>query len=112
MGGTRLTQDEVIKAMQFCSAVVAAPTTPAMHEEVTKRLPNALTDSSAPILLPDDVARVVDEADEDAIHVVRKINARKAVHKLYDVDNYFTQEALCGVIPCIKRGELGLVKRG
>ena len=51
--------------MHFSSAVVMAPTTPSMHADVKKRFPATLIDVNGPILLPEDVRRMVGEGDEE-----------------------------------------------
>ncbi|KZV68748.1 FAD/NAD-P-binding domain-containing protein [Peniophora sp. CONT] len=112
VSGGSLTEDELIQAMRFCSAVVLAPTTPSMHADVAKRLPDTLTDVDGPVMLSEDIKRVVGEDDDEAFHVLREINARKPIHQMYDVGNHFVQEAFCGLVPRIERGELGLVTSG
>ena len=98
--------------MHFSSAVVMAPTTPSMHADIAKRFPASLLDVNGPILLPEDIRRMVGEGDEEAFHVIREVNARKPIHQMYDVGSHFVQETFEGLSPCIDRGELGLVTRG
>ncbi|VDC04875.1 unnamed protein product [Peniophora sp. CBMAI 1063] len=111
ISGGSLTEDELVQAMRFSAAVVMAPTTPSMHANVTKRLPDSLTDMSSPILPPENIKRIVGQEDDEAFHVLREINARKPIHQMYDVGNHFVQEEFCGMVPCITRGELGLATR-
>ncbi|VDC04880.1 unnamed protein product [Peniophora sp. CBMAI 1063] len=106
-----LTEDELTQAMLFSSAVVMAPTTPAMHADVAERFPASLTDINGPVLLPEEIRLIVGEEDDDAFHVLREINARKPIHQMYDVGRHFVHEAFGGFSPCITRGELGLAAR-
>ncbi|KAI0308431.1 hypothetical protein OF83DRAFT_1089834, partial [Amylostereum chailletii] len=109
VSGEKLTEDEVQKAMHFCTAIFA-PTTPTMHADVAKRLPEHLLNMKSPVLLAEDISRVVSVGDENAYHVLSEINARKPIHAVYDVGNHFVQEAFGGFAPGIKQGELGLYK--
>ncbi|KAI0028270.1 FAD/NAD-P-binding domain-containing protein [Vararia minispora EC-137] len=105
--GSSLTQDELKCAMDFCSALFL-PTSPRMHADVARRFPPELSDKSAPIMLPEDIACKVSVHDEDALHVLREINARKPIHAMYDVAQHFAEEAIYGMVPRIGRGSLGL----
>jgi hypothetical protein len=102
----KLDEDELQKAMRFCSAIFA-PTSPEMHASVSGRLDSRLTDINGPVLLPEDIRRIVG-ADEDAFHVLTEINARKPIHTVYNVAHHFMNEAFAGLVPNIVRGELGL----
>ncbi|CAL1708751.1 unnamed protein product [Somion occarium] len=108
VGLEKVTEIAIQKAMLLSSAVFA-PTSPTMHAEVAQRLDPDLTNMEAPVLLPEDIERMVGTEDEDAFHVVSKINARKAVHSELDANSdRFAQEAFEGFSPSLGRGELGL----
>ena len=105
---TSLSEKELQKAIEFCAAVFA-PTSPEMHQQVAQRLDAHLTDAYGPVLLPEDVLDALGERDDDAFHVITRINARKPIHaQVNDVREHFIQEEFCGLIPSIERGELGL----
>ena len=105
--GKELTEDEVQRAMEFCSNLFA-PTDPKMHSTVAARVDQRLVDKEGPILLSEDVKRIVGEEDEEAIHVLNEINARKPIHTMYDVAQQFGHEAWGGFVPVCVRGKLGL----
>lgn len=109
--GKQLTEHELQSAMEFCAGVFA-PTTPEMYEDVAKRIDKKLMDVNGPILLPEDIVRIVGADDPQAIHVLKEINARKPIHTVYDVAVHFGSEALEGFVPTVKRGELGLTRCG
>jgi flavine halogenase len=105
-----LTEDELQKAMEFCLAVFA-PTNPEVHAAVAERLADKadLLRNDAPALLPEDVVGIIGTEDEEAVHVVKRINARKITHsQVNDVRRHFVQESFEGLVPSIQRGELGL----
>ena len=107
---TGLTESELQQAMDFCLAVFA-PTDPEMHAAVAERLTEKkeLLDLNGPALLSQDVDRILGSGDEDAVHVVKRINARKVTHnQVNHVRQDFVQESFVGLIPSIQRGELGL----
>ena len=94
-------------AIDFCSNLFT-PTDPAMHESVAARVDRKLVDKDGPIMLPKEVASIVGENDQDAIHVLNEINARKPIHTMYDVAHQFSREAWGGFIPVMAKGKLGL----
>ncbi|ETW79545.1 putative halogenase [Heterobasidion irregulare TC 32-1] len=105
--GKELTEDEVQRAMEFCSNLFA-PTDPKMHSAVAARVDRRLMDKEGPILLSEEVKKIVGEEDEEAIHVLNEINARKPIHTMYDVAQQFGHEAWGGFVPVCVRGKLGL----
>lgn len=109
--GKELTENEVELAIEFCSSLFA-PTTPEMHQEVIARLDGELTRSDAPILLKDEIFQRVGKGDEEALHVLGEINARKQIHTMYDVAYQFGHEAWAGLVPTCIRGALGLARVG
>jgi flavine halogenase len=78
-----------------------------MHAEVTQRLDPKLTDVNGPILLSDDIRRLVG-TDDDAYHVLSEINARKPIHTVYNVGHHFMHEVFASLVSAIERGRLGL----
>lgn len=63
-----------------------------------------------PILLGDDVDRVVPEDDEEAKLVLSRLNARKPIHAMYSATEHFAQEMHFGFKAVLESGRLGLVQ--
>lgn len=83
-----------------------------MHAAVGSRLDPALLSSAAPIFSKEELEELVDPSDEDAIDVVRRINARKVTDPLFRGASTLELEAAAGYVACIQRGNLGLVYVG
>lgn len=109
--GKKVTEDELQRALEFCQDVWA-PTDPEMHAAVGSRLDPALLSSAAPIFSKEELEELVDPSDEDAIDVVRRINARKVTDPLFRGASTLELEAAAGYVACIQRGNLGLVYVG
>ncbi|KAF9070286.1 FAD/NAD-P-binding domain-containing protein [Rhodocollybia butyracea] len=107
----KLTHDEVEKTMDFVKNVFA-PTDPEMHAAVEARVDPKFFHSkdATDILLPSDLDRIFGKEDEDVKHVLGEINARKPIHKMYDVGTDFGSEAINGYTIKLERGQLGMVK--
>ncbi|TEB26484.1 FAD/NAD(P)-binding domain-containing protein [Coprinellus micaceus] len=109
--GKKVTEDELQKALDFCQDVWA-PTDPEMHAAVAARLGPELLSPSAPIYSKEELDRLVDPLDEDALDVVRRINARKVTDRLFRGTYTLEAEAEGGYVTCLQRGRLGLMYIG
>lgn len=81
-----------------------------MHDEVAERLGSELVDAEGPILSQADIRDRVGE-DEEAVHVLNRVNARKPIYTMYDVHSQFGREVWAGLLPICTRGELGLSRQ-
>ncbi|KAG2136715.1 putative halogenase [Suillus clintonianus] len=106
--GKTLTEDELQKTMDFCRHIFA-PTDPEMHSAVKARLDPALTSPDAPVLLEQDIDRLIGDTDEEAKIVLSEINARKPIHTMYNPTENFGEEEHFGFKAVLERGKLGLV---
>ncbi|KAG1901077.1 putative halogenase [Suillus fuscotomentosus] len=106
--GKTLTEDELQKTMDFCRHIFA-PTDPEMHSAVKSRLDPTLTSPDAPIMIEDDIDRLLGNTDEEAKTVLSEINARKPIHTMYNPTEYFAAEEHLGFKAVLERGKLGLV---
>lgn len=106
--GGSLTEKEVVKTMDFCKNLFA-PTDPSMHGSVCARVDEQLFSLKGPILTPEAVDAIFGK-DEDAIHVIKEVNARKAIHPMYMPVSDFEHEVISGLKARCLRGSLGLVQ--
>jgi hypothetical protein len=83
-----------------------------MHAAVAARLGPELLSPSAPIYSKEELDRLVDPSDEDALDVVRRINARKVTDRLFRGTYTLEAEAEGGYVTCLQRGRLGLIYIG
>jgi len=56
-----------------------------------------------------DLGKLLDPDEEEARHVIGKINARKQIHTMYDPMEKFDAENHFGFKALLQRGSLGLV---
>ncbi|GLB41449.1 putative FAD-dependent small molecule halogenase [Lyophyllum shimeji] len=103
-----LTKEELEETIYFCKNILA-PTTPEMHKDVAKRMPE-LASPDGPILRIGTVAGIAGD-DEDAKNVLLEVNARKAIHIMYG-KGHFGSEVLEGFYVNLERGKLGLAWLG
>ncbi|OCH89293.1 hypothetical protein OBBRIDRAFT_835926 [Obba rivulosa] len=89
--------------MEFCSHIFG-PTDEAMHASVVARLDPALTSPSGPILLGDAVDKLIGEDDVEGRLVLRKLNARKPIHNMYNPADDFATEVLHGFRAVLEKG--------
>jgi len=106
--GKTLSADEVEKTMDFVQHVFAA-TDPEMHEAVGARIDPSLFSPDGKMLTPSEVDEIFGD-DEDARNVVKEINARKAVHIMYDTEANFSNEDMDGLAVRVRLGSLGLIR--
>ncbi|KAI0751654.1 FAD/NAD-P-binding domain-containing protein [Daedaleopsis nitida] len=133
--GTRLTEDEVDRAVEFCSQLFAH-TNPEQHDKVRQELesmtinsssdtsasrPNVadLFDIHAPVVAPaqlDEILRPVQasggaQSQAEIRTVLNKVNARRLVHAEYGNElNSLEAEDFEGYVLRLKKGVLGLQK--
>ncbi|EJT99304.1 FAD/NADP-binding domain-containing protein [Dacryopinax primogenitus] len=107
--GKTLSADEVNKTMDFVQHVFAA-TDPEMHEAVGARIDPTLFSPTGKMLTPNQVDEIFGEDDEEARAVVKEINARKAVHIMYDTEANFSNEDMDGLAVRVKHSSLGLIR--
>ncbi|KAF5320184.1 hypothetical protein D9611_010302 [Ephemerocybe angulata] len=106
--GKKVTEDELQRALTFCQDVWA-PTDPEMHASVASRLGPELLSPAAPIFSREELSELIDPADEEAMDVVRRINARKVTDPIFRGTHTLEVEPERGWIACLERGQLGLV---
>ncbi|CAK5284694.1 unnamed protein product [Mycena citricolor] len=107
---TELTETTIQRTMDFCSHALG-PTTPEMAASVSQRVPHALLAPDGPLLATQDVVQLAD-GDDEAKHVLWRVNARKAVDGIYDWERNFRSEKLGGWVVRLETGRLGLVRQG
>lgn len=83
-----------------------------MHAAVAARLGSELLSPSAPIYSKEQLEKLVDASDEDALDVVRRVNARKVTDPLFRGTHTLEVEAEGGYVTCLQRGRLGLIYVG
>ncbi|EPQ59058.1 FAD/NAD P-binding domain-containing protein [Gloeophyllum trabeum ATCC 11539] len=103
-----VTEDEVQVTMDFCRNIFA-PTDPKMYSEVAKRIPSSLLSPETPILDKNTIEKLAG-MDDEVRHVLQEVNARKAIHVMYDARTHFTTEVMDGFCVRMERGRLGLVR--
>jgi flavine halogenase len=86
-----------------------APVDPEMTAEVASRFGSELLSPAAPIFRPEDLEKLIDPSDEDALDVVKRANARKLVEPMFRGASSLETEPVRGFITCLERGKLGLV---
>jgi len=92
--------------MDFCEHALG-PTTPEMHASVAERVDPSLLAHDGPIMDTKSVAALAGK-DEEAKHVLWRVNARKAVEGIYDWEKDFQGENLGGFSVVLEQGRLGL----
>ncbi|TFK18107.1 FAD/NAD(P)-binding domain-containing protein [Coprinopsis marcescibilis] len=108
--GKKLTEDELRQTLDFCKDVFAA-TDNDMVESVASRFSPELLSIAAPIFSADQLKRLVDPSDKDAVTVINRVNAVKALGPLYVTGpSSIENEPVNGYIACIEQGQLGLIK--
>ncbi|KAJ7062686.1 putative halogenase [Mycena amicta] len=104
---TGVTEAALQATMEFCEHALG-PTTPEMQAEVAQRIDESLLASRGPLLGTSAVEKIAGD-DEDAKHVLLRVNARKAVQGIYDWEENFRSERLgSGFVVHLERGKLGL----
>ncbi|KAF7297289.1 FAD/NAD P-binding domain-containing protein [Mycena indigotica] len=105
-----LTEKELQDTMDFC-ANVFAPTNPLMHTQVAEKYGSgsSMLSPTAAIMSVDAIMKLAGN-DEDAKHVLLEVNARKAIHTMYDADTNFATEIMGGFCVRMQQGNLGLVR--
>ncbi|KAJ6536372.1 putative halogenase [Mycena capillaripes] len=101
-----VTEQTLQRTMDFCEHALG-PTTPEMHVAVAARVDASLLARDGPIMGTQAVAALAG-ADEEAKHVLWRVNARKAVEGIYDWEENFQGEDLGGFTVMLERGQLGL----
>ncbi|KAF7331262.1 hypothetical protein MKEN_00003300 [Mycena kentingensis (nom. inval.)] len=104
-----ITESVVQATMDFCEHALG-PTTPEMAADVAGRIDPTLLAKDGALMGRADVEKLAGD-DEDAKHVLLRVNARKAVEGIYDWEGNFRNERLgAGFFIRLERGNLGLEK--
>ncbi|KAK0504547.1 hypothetical protein EDD18DRAFT_1125355 [Armillaria luteobubalina] len=119
--GTRLSETELQKSLDFCVNLFN-PTTPEQHEKLHRngKISKELLDVTSPLMHPSLLEKALLQATpgaekEDEVDlqtsklVLDKINARRVVHAEYGIHN-LESETLNGYVVRLKKGCLGLEK--
>jgi len=107
--GKELSETEVQEAVEFCSGIFL-PTNPEMQSAVAQRIDPALLSPHNPLMMPKDIVAALGTEDKESIDVVKRINARKPIHAMYNIAHQFGHEAFAGYVASCGRGKLGLVR--
>ncbi|KAI0040337.1 FAD/NAD-P-binding domain-containing protein [Auriscalpium vulgare] len=107
--GKELSENEVAQAVDFCGRLFN-PATPEMYEAVSRRVDPQLLRPDGPVLLSEQIKEKFGAHDEEAIHVLHSVNARKPLHSMFEVHNHFSHESFEGYVTTTDRGDLGLKK--
>lgn len=105
--GKELTEDEVQKAMDFCTNIYA-PVDPDQSKIVRERIDPQLLAKDGPILLPDDISNIVGPQDEEVVNLLKRYHARRPLRELFDTHGHFSHEELDGFVISCEGGRLGL----
>ncbi|KII95738.1 hypothetical protein PLICRDRAFT_129672 [Plicaturopsis crispa FD-325 SS-3] len=108
--GTTLSENELQKSLDFCVDLFS-PTTPAQHARAvaSTSIPRPLLDVNAPLVNLGSAFSADRGTEAETEMVLKKINARKVVHKEYAINNFET-EPMEGLVVRLVRGHLGLVR--
>jgi flavine halogenase len=103
----RLTQSEVNKTVDFCLNAFQ-DTTAAERQKVLDKLQELNGNSDIPIEATEDIEKFT----EEELRILKHIRARQ-MFRMEDTFNlnHFSEDAIEGYAPNIKRGSLGLVAR-
>lgn len=106
--GGKLTQDEVVKTVDFCLNAFQE-TSPEERQNVLEKLKSIKNDSSTDKDTKDDLARLT----EDELRVLNNIRAKQMLRMedSFNIDS-FGQTAIDGYVPNLTRGKLGLHRKG
>jgi len=105
--GKRITEDELQKTIQFCGGVFL-PIDPELQARVRPRLDSKLLDPLGPVVMPEEIERLVPD-DIEAQMVLKEINARKGAGRAFSAVGSFSDEVAGGFSACVDRGRLGLI---
>ncbi|PBK91714.1 FAD binding domain-containing protein [Armillaria gallica] len=119
--GTRLSETELQKSLDFCVNLFN-PTTPEQHEKLHRngKISKELLDVTSPVMHPNLLEKALlqvipatekeNEVDlQTSKLVLDKINARRVVHAEYGIHN-LESETLDGYVVRLEKGSLGLEK--
>ncbi len=119
--GTRLSETELQKSLDFCVNLFN-PTTPEQHEKLHRngKISKELLDVTSPVMHPNllekallQVTPATEKKNEVDLQtsklVLNKINARRVVHAEYGIHN-LESETLDGYVVRLEKGSLGLEK--
>jgi hypothetical protein len=101
-----VTQNILQNTLEFC-ALALGPTTPEMHESVSKRVDARFMMHDGPILTTKALVALVGD-DEEAQQVVSRVNSRKAISTIWNWEENFKGEKFNGFSATLKQGCLGL----
>ncbi|TFK18106.1 hypothetical protein FA15DRAFT_698203 [Coprinopsis marcescibilis] len=110
--GQNLTKSDLSKTLEFCqvSPAVWAPVDPEMQAEVSNRFGAELVNPAAPIFKPEELDAIIGSDDEDALNVIKRINARKVVDPIFRGTSSLETEVVKGFVTRLERGNLGLIQ--
>ncbi|KAH6904966.1 hypothetical protein BKA70DRAFT_1373310 [Coprinopsis sp. MPI-PUGE-AT-0042] len=116
--GKKLSDDELNKTMDFCQLAplpdhsftdVFAAVDNDMVDEVAARVPPELLSIAAPVFSAEQLKKAIDPADDDAMKVISRINAAKALGPLYVAGpSVMENEPVKGYVANLTKGKLGL----
>ncbi|KAL9114949.1 MAG: hypothetical protein Q9227_001192 [Pyrenula ochraceoflavens] len=106
--GGKLTQDEVVKTVDFCLNAFQE-TSPEERSQVIDKLKSIQASSSTDKDTKEDLAKLT----EDELRVLNNIRAKQMLRMedSFNIDS-FGQTAIDGYAPNLQRGKLGLVHKG
>ncbi|KAF7349947.1 FAD/NAD P-binding domain-containing protein [Mycena venus] len=99
----KVSESVLQSTLDFCSDTLA-PLNPEMYERVAKRYPGLMA-LNGPPLEPQALADIIGD-DEEAKEVMKEINAKKTLNKMYRDDHF--GESLNGFSVVLKQGSLSL----
>jgi len=94
----------------YIQADIFAPTDPEMIEAIGAHIRPELLSPSAPILTEEEICKEA-SSDEEKKLVLRRLNARKPVNRMYQDPDNLCAEDVNGYIANLKRDQLGLVQK-
>lgn len=124
--GKKLTEDELAKTMEFCqrkspsshhrsiadvvrAADVFAPADNDITAEVASRFDPQLLSIAAPVFSPEELNKVIDPEDTDAVAVINRINSAKVLGAMWvKGPSIMENEPVNGMVARLERGKLGL----
>jgi len=94
----------------YIQAGIFAPTDPEMIRAIGTHIRPELLSPNAPILTEEEICKEVSN-DEEKKLVLRRLNARKPVNRMYQDPNNLCAEDVDGYIANLNRSQLGLVRK-
>ncbi|KAF5319373.1 hypothetical protein D9619_008613 [Psilocybe cf. subviscida] len=105
--GKKLTEDELQKTIEFCTNIFL-PGDPEIRESVGGRIGFDLLSADQPVIGVNQMEKITGPDDEEALLVLKQVNARKPLVGLYGALDSIRGENIAGFIAQLELGSVGL----